>query len=187
MTTTVFLSGSRKISHLNDAIRSRLKKMIDQEFLIVVGDANGADKALQGYLSAAHYDRVVVFCAGDVCRNNLGAWHTKNINVDPKLKGRDFYAEKDKAMASEADYGFVLWDGKSSGSMNNVLELMKNGKLVVVYFGPDKAFYNLKGVSDVKDLLQRCDISDYRSMNDKIHFDRCLNDLHSSAQGTLSL
>jgi hypothetical protein len=35
--------------------------------------------------------------------------------------------------------------------------------------------------------LQRCDINDYRSMNDKIHFDRRLKDLHSSAQGILSL
>ncbi len=187
MTTTVFLSGSRKISRLNDAIRSRLKNMIDQEFRIVVGDANGADKALQDYLSAAQYDRVVVFCAGEVCRNNLGAWRTKNINVDPKLKGRDFYTEKDKAMACEADYGFVLWDGKSSGSMNNVLELMKNHKPVVVYFGPDKTFYNIKGIIDVKDLLERCDIRDYESMNDKIHFDRRLNDLYSSAQETLRL
>jgi hypothetical protein len=187
MITTVFLSGSRKISRLNDAIRSRLKKMIDQGFRIVVGDANGADKALQGYLAAALYDSVVVFCAGDVCRNNLGAWDTKNIDVDPKLKGRDFYAQKDKAMVPEADYGFVLWDGKSSGSINNVIELMKNGKPVVVYFGPDKSFYKLKDASDVRGLLQRCDINDYRSMNDKIHFDRRLKDLHSSAQGILSL
>jgi hypothetical protein len=90
-------------------------------------------------------------------------------------------------MVPEADYGFVLWDGKSSGSINNVIELMKNGKPVVVYFGPDKSFYKLKDASDVRGLLQRCDINDYRSMNDKIHFDRRLKDLHSSAQGILSL
>ena len=187
MTTTVFLSGSRKISRLNDAIRSRLKKMIDQNFCIVVGDANGADKALQSYLAGIHYHSVVVFCAGDACRNNLGAWDTKNIDVDPNLKGREFYAQKDKAMALEADYGFVLWDGKSSGSVNNVLELMKNRKPVVVYFAPEKSFHTLKSASDVKALLRRVDSSDYRSMNDKIHFDRRLQDLHESAQGTLSL
>ena len=32
--------------------------------------------------------------------------------------------QKDKAMAAEADYGFVLWDGKSSGSISNVFELL---------------------------------------------------------------
>ena len=187
MTTTVFLSGSRKISRLNDAIRGRLKKMIDQNLCIVVGDANGADKALQGYLAGVHYHAVVVFCAGDVCRNNLGAWDTKHIDVDPKLKGREFYTQKDKAMASEANYGFVLWDGKSTGSVSNVLELMKNRKPVVVYFAPEKTFHTLKSATDVKDLLRRVDVSDYRSMNDKIHFDRRLQDLHHSVQGTLSL
>ncbi len=187
MTKTVFLSGSRNINRLNDAIRVRLKKMIDQNLRIVVGDANGADKALQSYFSEAHYDRVVVFCAGDECRNNIGSWETKHIDVDPKLNGRDFYAEKDKAMALEATYGFVLWDGKSSGSLSNVLELMKNRKAVAVYFGPEKAFFELKNASDVRELLQRCDAGDYRSMNEKIHFDRRLRDLHSPAQGMLSL
>jgi hypothetical protein len=74
MTTTVFLSGSRKISRLTDQVRVRLKNMIDQGFYIVVGDANGADKAIQSYFADCEYDKVVVFCAGDVCRNNVGDW-----------------------------------------------------------------------------------------------------------------
>jgi hypothetical protein len=187
-TTTVFLSGSRQISRLNDLIRARLKKMIDQEFQIVVGDANGADKALQGYLAKANYHNVVVFCAGDTCRNNVGGWQVRNIEVDSRLKGRDFYAEKDKAMASQADYGFVLWDGRSSGSIGNILELMKNGKPVIVYFGPEKTFYPLKQASDVRNLLQHCDVGDYRSMNNKMNFDRRLRDLNPIArQGVLAL
>ena len=114
---TVFLSGSRKISRLNDLIRDRIKKMTAQGFRIVVGDANGADKALQGYLADSHYRDVVVFSAGSACRNNLGSWTVKNIEVPRKRTGRDFYAEKDKAMANEADFGFVLWDGKAQGPL----------------------------------------------------------------------
>jgi len=187
MTTTVFLSGSRKISRLNDSIRNRLRNIIDQGFRVIVGDANGADKALQIFLAEVHYDNVEVFCAGHVCRNNVGEWPVKHIEVDPKLKGRDVYTQKDKAMASEADYGFVLWDGKSAGSINNVLELMKSGKPVVTYFGPEKTFYNLKQSSDVQTLLRHCDDSDYRSINDKIHFDRRLDDLRPSVQGSFNL
>lgn len=187
MTTTVFLSGSRKISRLNDAIRIRLQTITDKHFRVVVGDANGADRAFQSYLAEVNYDNVTVFCAGDVCRNNVGSWEQKNIAVDSKLKGRDFYAQKDKAMASEADYGFVLWDGKSAGSINNVLEMMKNGKPVVIYFGPDKSFYALKEANDVKKLMERCDVSDYRTMNEKIHFDRRLNDMHAPLQSSLNL
>jgi hypothetical protein len=185
--TIVFLSGSRTINRLNDSIRGRLKNILDQRFNVIIGDANGADKALQAYLAEAHYDKVVVYCAGSVCRNNVGEWPVKKIDVDPKLSGRDFYTQKDNAMALRADYGFVLWDGKSAGSINNVLELMKNGKAVVVYYGPAKTFHNLKQVSDVQTLLRHCDEGDYRSINNKIHFVSRLEDLRSLLQSSLNL
>ncbi|HEV7878960.1 hypothetical protein [Bradyrhizobium sp.] len=185
--TTVFLSGSRTISRLNDLIRFRLKNVIDQRFDVIIGDANGADKALQGYLAESCYEKVVVFCVGSVCRNNIGNWPVRNIDVDSKLKGRDFYTQKDKAMALESDYGFVLWDGKSASSINNVLELMKNGKAVVVYYGPDKTFHILKQANDVQMLLRHCDESDYRSINNKIHFVRRLEDLRGSLQPSFNL
>jgi hypothetical protein len=187
MTYTVFLSGSRTISRLNEEIRRRLEKITGQELNVVVGDANGADKALQAYLADIQYQHVTVYCAGDVCRNNVGAWPQKNVEVSLKLKGRDFYAEKDKAMAAEADYGFVLWDGKSAGSINNVLEMMKNAKPVIIYFRPDHSFHALKQPDDVKQLMMRVDVRDYREMDEKVHIGRRLSDLRAPAQGALSL
>lgn len=187
MTYTVFLSGSRHISRLNDLIRARLEKIMEQDLKVVVGDANGADKALQAYLAAADYRNVVVFCSGGRCRNNLGAWDQRHVDVDARLNGRDFYAEKDKTMAGEADYGFVLWDGKSAGSVGNMLELMKRGKPVVVYFAPEKSFHALKEADDLRSLIARCEVDDYRTMNDKIHVDRRLRDLHAPVQGALGL
>jgi hypothetical protein len=64
---TVFISGSRKINRLNKEIKNRLQNALNQNFDIVVGDANGADNALQKYLSEVNYDNVVVHCAGNVC------------------------------------------------------------------------------------------------------------------------
>ena len=109
--TTVFLSGSRHLSKLNDAIKTRIDNMIEKSFRIFVGDANGADKAMQKFLSDAHYPNVVVFCAGENCRNNIGEWDVTQVPVNPKLKGRDFYTAKDKEMATKADYGvcYVGW------------------------------------------------------------------------------
>jgi hypothetical protein len=187
MTVTVFLSGSRKISRLNDAIRGRLQKIVEKQIRIVVGDANGADRAFQHYLSENKYENVVVFCAGPTCRNNVGSWQQRNIPVARSVTGREFYAQKDKAMAAEADYGFVLWDGKSAGSISNVLELLKNGKPVVVYFGPDKSFHAIKEAQDIATLMQRCDFDDYRSIDEKIHVERRLRELYGGAQGSLSL
>jgi len=187
MTTTVFLSGSRKISRLNDMIRMRIERMLDQGFSIVVGDANGADKAIQNYLAKANYGNVKIFCAGSSCRNNIGEWDVKNIEVDPKLKGRDFYTQKDKAMALEADYGFVLWDGKSVGSVNNIVELLKRQKSVVAYFAPKKEFHIMKKLDDVYTLLKHCDEADYRKIIKKIGLDRNLKNFVESPQRSLSL
>jgi hypothetical protein len=131
--TTIFISGSRKLSRINDEVRDRIRKIMDQDFAIVVGDANGADKTMQTFLADSGYRNVTVFCAGEKCRNNVGDWSTKKVDVPKSLRGRNFYTEKDKAMAAQADYGFVLWDGKSPGSVNNILEMIKNGKMVVVY------------------------------------------------------
>jgi hypothetical protein len=183
---TVFLSGSRKISRLNDLIRGRIKDMTEQGFRIVVGDANGADRALQGYLADTHYRDVVVFCAGSACRNNLGSWTVKNVAVPGKGARREFYTEKDKAMANEADFGFVLWDGKSVGSVNNIFELLKRCKPVVVYFGPEKQFYNLKYPSDVQALLGRCAEDDYDNISKKVQLERRLEDLGAPVQGSLA-
>ena len=187
MITKVFLSGSRKISRLNDMIRRRIERMLDQGFHIVVGDANGADKAIQKYLAVANYCNVKIYCAGSICRNNVGGWDVKNIDVDPNLKGRNFYTQKDKEMAFVADYGFVLWDGKSSGSINNIVELVNRQKSVVVYFAPKREFHTMKRLDDVYTLLKHCDEIDYRKIIKNIGLNSHLEDLSQSPQGSLNL
>jgi len=166
--TTVFISGSRHISRINGMIRERIKNMIHQNFRIVVGDANGADKALQDFLANARYSNVVVFCSGEICRNNIGEWDDRHVFVDSKLRGRDFYTQKDKAMAAESDYGFVIWDGKSAGSINNVFELLKHEKQIVVYFAPEKQFFNIASFDDARALLNRCDAKTVDAIRKKV-------------------
>lgn len=184
--TTVFLSGSRGISRLNDKVRDRVKNMINKEFRIIIGDANGADKALQKYLSDLHYSNVMVFCSGQICRNNVGHWDIRQVTVDAKLRGRAFYTQKDKEMASEADYGFILWDGKSAGSINNVLELLKREKTVVVYFSPDKIFCTISRLDDARELLKRCDRKTIDAMQKKIKLNTAIGAMESTSQGVLS-
>ena len=70
--TTVFLSGSRQLSRLNASIETRISNMIEKGLRIIVGDASGADKAMQTFLSDAKYSNVIVYCAGETCRNNIG-------------------------------------------------------------------------------------------------------------------
>ncbi len=183
---TIFLAGSRSLYRLNDSIKNRLDNILSQRFRVVVGDANGADKAMQKYLADLGYEDVIVYCSGRLCRNNLGQWQTINVPVDPLTKGREFYAKKDRRMADDADYGFMLWDGKSSGTINNVLELLKRRKKALVYVAPERTFHTVTGISDARQLLTRCDSKSVASIQKKIDLNRSLRELEGSVQEALS-
>jgi hypothetical protein len=185
--TTVFLSGSRSLTRLSDRIRIRLQAMIDQEFTIILGDANGADKAMQAFLADQGYRNVTVFCAGSACRNNLGQWTTMQVDVSSHLKGRDFYAQKDKEMAARSDYGFVLWDGKSSGSISNAIELVQRNKPVVVYLAASQEFVTVKTREDIGVLLANCQLEDYRAIIRKTKFDKAQSGGGAAIQQAFSL
>ncbi|MFC1541420.1 hypothetical protein ACFL50_03095 [Candidatus Latescibacterota bacterium] len=153
----VFFGGSRKINKLNNAIKDRTDKIISHKYHILIGDANGADKAMQQYLIDNNYENVTIYCMEDTCRNNIGGWKTKNIHSDRKNKDYKYYSIKDLQMSEDADYGFMLWDGKSKGTLNNIFNLCERNKNVLVYFTPTRSFHTLKNFKDVSDLLNKCD------------------------------
>jgi hypothetical protein len=185
--TTVFLSGSRKINRINDTIRERIDNIIDKDLNIVVGDANGADKAMQSYLAGVGYPHVTVYYVGGNSRNNVGDWRSQNVAVPSNLTGRDFYTVKDKEMARHADFGLVLWDGKSSGSIANVLEMLKHGKKVVVYFAPDKTFYTVSSEADARQLIAKCDADAIIEIGRKVKLTGTLREISQSKQSSLAL
>jgi hypothetical protein len=144
----VFIGGSRKITRLNADIQHRLDRIIEKSLPILVGDANGADKAVQRYLASKRYNLVEVFCAGGECRNNLGHWPIRSISSSNKQRNFDFYASKDRAMANEATYGLMIWDGRSVGTLMNALRLIEQGKMAAVYVGLKKQFIDVKNWND---------------------------------------
>ncbi|MBW7877626.1 MAG: hypothetical protein H3C47_16740 [Candidatus Cloacimonetes bacterium] len=165
---SVFAAGSRKLARLNDQVRDRLENIIAGSYRVLVGDANGADKAIQSYLFERNYKNVVVFCSGTKCRNNLGAWPTHNVNVPSWITGREFYTRKDIEMAENANYGLMLWDGKSVGTINNVFELLKRNKKTLVYLSTKKVFFSVLVVNDLEALLQNCCSDDITEIRKKI-------------------
>lgn len=151
--TKVFLSGSRAVSRLDATVRERLDAIISGGFGVLVGDAAGADKAFQRHLADAGYHHVRVFCAGTRCRNNLGAWETVHVTAPPGVKGRSFYTLKDRRMAEEADFGFVLWDGESAGSVNNLVMLVRQGKKAHLYLAREKRLRSVSETEQIDALL----------------------------------
>lgn len=154
--TTVFLGGSRAVSKLNTAIRTQLQNLINKNCRILIGDANGADKAMQKYFADEGYDFVTVFCMGHA-RNNIGHWQTRTLSSERKNKDAEYFATKDRAMAREAKCGLMLWDGASRGTLKNICELLQSGKPAMVYFGPQKKFCKLTDIKDLRPLLSECD------------------------------
>ena len=153
---TLFIGGSRAVSRLNEELRARLDDFIQRGCTIFVGDANGADKAVQQHFSERGYSQVVVYCM-DRCRNNVGGWPVKQISRPGGTRDFAYYAVKDKAMAEDAKCGMMLWDGESKGTLNNIQNLIAAGKKTLVYFSPEKAFHKLESIGDLTALMARCD------------------------------
>lgn len=149
----IFVAGPRAISRLNEDMRMRLDSAIAQGHTFLVGDANGIDKAVQKYLAEKKYAHTIVYFSGTVIRNNLGGWSVKMVEVQKGVKGFDFYAAKDMEMAKDTDYGFMIWNGESRGTLNNLINLVNLGKKSWLYFTPHKKFYKISERSQVEQIL----------------------------------
>jgi hypothetical protein len=169
--STVFVAGSRQISRLPAVAKVRLDTMIEKGFQILVGDANGVDKAVQRYLADKSYPNVLVQCMKDHCRNNVGNWPTHQVVAPRGAKGFEYYSIKDRAMAEAAAYGLMLWDGKSKGTVNNVVNLARDEKPVVVYVAPKHQFFTIKTLGDLKELLAQGDSDSVERIVSELHLD----------------
>jgi hypothetical protein len=167
----VFVAGSRQMSRLPAEVGIRLDTMIENGFQILVGDANGADKAVQRYLADKSYPNVLVHCMKDHCRNNVGNWPTREVAAPRGVKGFDYYSLKDRAMADTAEYGLMLWDDKSKGTVNNVVNLSRNHKPVVVYVALTRQFRTIKTFDDLKSLLAQGDSDSVQRIVSELHLD----------------
>jgi len=156
--TKVFIAGSRHLSRLNKDVKRRIDNIVEKGFTVIVGDANGADKAVQRYVNSRRYSNVMVFCMEGGCRNNIGHWPTRTITAaDPGRRDFAYYSAKDRAMVEEAEYGLMLWDGRSRGTLTSIVHLVRQGKPVVVYIAPDRSFYTLRQSDHLAEMLGRFD------------------------------
>lgn len=168
---TVFVAGSRHISRLPAEVKGRIDTMVEKGFQILVGDANGADKAVQTYLAGKAYRSVLVHCMERHCRNNVGLWPTREVAAPKGVRGFDFYSLKDRVMADAAEYGLMLWDGKSKGTINNVVNLSRRGKPVVVYVAPKQRFLTVKTFDDLRDVLAEGETESVERVVSELHLE----------------
>lgn len=133
---SVFISGSINISKLPKTAIEKIDNIVNKNLTVFVGDAKGVDLLVQKYLLKKQYENVIVYFTGSEIRNNIGNWKTKYIKADTTKKGRELYTLKDKAMAKDSEYGLMIWDGESKGTLNNILNMkLENKRFFVILEG----------------------------------------------------
>ncbi|MCD6397851.1 MAG: hypothetical protein J7L71_09950, partial [Spirochaetaceae bacterium] len=86
------------------------------------------------------------------------------------------------AMAKDTDFGFMIWNGKSNGTLNNTLNLLEQGKKTRLYLKPVQKFYSIIKLKDFEGLLNNCDSEDLKKIDKKIKLYERINVL---SQGNL--
>lgn len=136
----VFISGTagfgsgNTIRELPDAVKTFIDRYMMYNAEILIGDCVGVDLLVQSYLASKGYKNVSVYHSGSKYRNVVDSdWTIRSVKVPYGVRGREFFAAKDKQMALDADIGFALWDGKSVGTGTNIANMRAMSKAVTIY------------------------------------------------------
>lgn len=151
--TTVFIAGSIAISRLDKKVQDRIGKIAESDLNVVVGDADGADTSIQQCLQHFGAKNVTVYCTGDTPRNNVANWRVHNVVSKARPGTRAYFTAKDLEMARSSDYGLMIWDCKSTGTLSNVIELLSEKKKSVVFVNKNKEFCTISDRSGLNNLL----------------------------------
>ena len=140
----VFISGSIEIKEIpSNKIEERLENIIKGNLKVLIGDASGLDLAVQNFFARNNYYNLTVYSIYEEPRNCVSEKFRKERVSFPKelkdknKKERERQKYKDEQMTKDSDYSFIIWDGKSKGSCNNIIRALEAKKKVVVYY-PDR-------------------------------------------------
>ena len=183
----IFISGSRCIKQLDNNILEKLDNIINYQYTVILGDADGVDSSVQSYLKDKDIETVTVYCTGSQPRNNFGDWPTNNVQTDSKPGTRAYYTAKDLKMAEDCHYGLMIWDARSPGTLSNAVELLQRNKKSWIYINKVKKFVKLKQVDDIQTLLSFMSNSALKKADSKIGLFKKVESLRFSQSQLLEL
>ncbi|HAE50053.1 MAG: transcriptional regulator [Tistrella sp.] len=166
--TTVFIAGSISITRLHEKVQERIAGIVASGLDVIVGDAGGADSSIQACLQDLGATRVTVYCTGKAPRNNVAGWPVHYVQSKARAGSRAFFTAKDRQMARDGDYGLMIWDCKSTGTLSNVLELLGHRKKSLVFVNKTRDFAKIGNPADLEQLLQLMSDSARRLADEKI-------------------
>lgn len=152
----IFIAGARSVQNLDVTVKQRMMTIYQKGYDVLVGDCYGVDTSVQKFYSELGYNNVIVYASNGKARNNIGNWNIRSVAVPTYIRGFDFYKQKDIAMANEADYGFMIWDGESRGTLNNTINLVAQNKKVLIYLTTQEKMVVIRNFDDLNDLMEEC-------------------------------
>ena len=164
--TTVFIAGPIKIKHLDRKFKERIDKIIVSGIDLVVGDADGADTAIQTTLfeqggsnttvnEVKKRQRAAMGQSGETIWADVDNGPIHSVTPDLAPGSRAYFTAKDVAMAEAADYGLMMWDATSTGTLSNVIELLGRKKKSAVFVNKSKEFMTVGDVVQLQALVAR--------------------------------
>jgi len=165
------------IKHLDPKVKERLDTIVEKEFKVVVGDADGADASIQTYLADSCAKYATVYCSGPIPRNNIGDWQVCSVDAKYAPGTRAFFTAKDIEMARVADYGLMIWDTKSTGTLSNVIELLRQKKKALVFVNKEKVFVSVGDVHQLQELVTHMSEHAMNKADEKIGLRVKINEL----------
>ena len=133
----MFIGGSKTIKVLpQDAMDLLEAELSAGDVRFIVGDSFGVDRAAQIFLASIGAN-VRVYASEGKVRNNPCGFPVVAIPAEG-YRGREFYRQKDIAMAIEATEGLMIWDGKSPGTQLDTRHLLTLGKPVTMFLRGQK-------------------------------------------------
>jgi hypothetical protein len=176
----IFISGSMRIKKLDPKVQDRVNNIIRSDFSVLIGDADGVDASIQEFLNSKGYKKVTIYCSGNNARNNIGRWAVEKIQTEHQKNSRLFFTAKDLQMAKKCDYGFMVWDSKSTGTLSNVYELLSQGKKSLVFINKIKTFRVIGKGADFENLVALMDTNAFNKADKKIQLVKKIQQLKQS-------
>jgi len=117
-------SSAFNAEELPTVVRERIDEAMARNMTMVVGEARGACRRYQDYLSSKSYMDVIVGHARSI-RYNAGDWRTVQYGDDLK--------ERERRMIEDCDSAVIIWVNQSSVIAENLERLKRLGKPTFVY------------------------------------------------------
>ena len=142
---TVFMSGKVQVDgeildDIPDGVKREIDKVVKSNAKIIVGDAPGADTAIQKYLDNLGYKNVKVYTADPEVRNNVGKWDVEKISAKGLNDDRDIRLQKDIAMTKAATRALAISpdDDRPDSAMSKNIDRLNEQSTPVRRYDPRK-------------------------------------------------